>query len=88
MKNEKLAKGEMNLNALFIGDKAENGQLYKDLLIDLVDEHLGWRQNYMPQDKPMISAEQQTSPEFQGTVNNMKDVLDELSARLRSQSVP
>lgn len=44
MKNEKLAKGEMNLNALFIGDKAENGQLYKDLLIDLVDEHLGWRQ--------------------------------------------
>ena len=30
----------MNLNALFIGDKAENGQLYKDLLIDLVDEHL------------------------------------------------
>ena len=45
MKNEKLAKGEMNLNALFIGDKAENGQLYKDLLIDLVDEHLVWRQN-------------------------------------------
>ncbi|EGG58387.1 hypothetical protein HMPREF9520_01232 [Enterococcus faecalis TX1467] len=55
MKNEKLAKGEMNLNALFIGDKAENGQLYKDLLIDLVDEHLGWRQNYMPQDMPVIS---------------------------------
>ncbi len=51
MKNEKLAKGEMNLNALFIGDKAENGQLYKEYLvgIDLVDEHLGWRQNHMPQ---------------------------------------
>ena len=37
MKNEKLAKGEMNLNPLFIGDNAENGPLYKDLLIDLVD---------------------------------------------------
>lgn len=40
MKNEKLAKGEMNLNALFIGDKAENGQLYKDLLIEIGRAHV------------------------------------------------
>lgn len=77
-----------DLSALFIGDKAENGKLYKDLLEKLVNEHLGWRENYMPQDKPMISAEQQATPEFQGTVNKMKDVLDELSAKLRTQSVP
>ena len=63
--NEKLAKGEMNLNALFIGDKAENGQLYKDLLIDLVDEHLGWRQNYMPQDMPVISSQERTSESYE-----------------------
>lgn len=88
MSNNSFSAKDTDLSALFIGDKAENGQLYKDLLGKLVDEHLGWRQNYMPQDKPMISDEQQTSPEFQGTVNNMKDVLDELSARLRSQSVP
>lgn len=88
MSNTSFSAKDTDLSALFIGDKAENGQLYKDLLGKLVDEHLGWRQNYMPQDKPMISAEQQTSPEFRGTVNNMKDVLDELSSRLRSQSVP
>lgn len=51
-------KDNMNLNALFIGDKAENGQLYKEMLNNLVDEHLGWRQNYMPQDKPAISNEE------------------------------
>lgn len=55
----------MNLNALFIGDKAENGQLYKDLLIDLVDEHLGWRQNYMPQDMPVISSQERTSESYE-----------------------
>lgn len=31
---------DLDLNALFIGDKAENGQFYKDLLNKLVDEHL------------------------------------------------
>ncbi len=56
---------ELNLNALFIGDKAENGQLYKDLLNDLVDEHLGWRQNYMPQDMPVITPEEQSSASFE-----------------------
>ncbi len=40
-----------------LGTKPKNGQLYKDLLIDLVDEHLGWRQNYMPQDMPVISSQ-------------------------------
>lgn len=88
MKNEKLAKGEMNLNALFIGDKAENGQLYKDLLIDLVDEHLGWRQNYMPQDMPVISSQERTSESYEKTVNHMKDVLNEISSRMRTHSVP
>jgi hypothetical protein len=39
-------------------------QLYKDLLIDLVDEHLGWRQNYMPQDMPVISSQERNVSEF------------------------
>ena len=54
----------MNLNALFIGDKAENGQLYKDLLIDLVDEHLDGVKN-MPQDMPVISSQERTSESYE-----------------------
>ncbi len=34
--SESLSK-DLNLNALFIGDKAENGQIYKALLNELVD---------------------------------------------------
>ncbi|GHP13960.1 tyrosine decarboxylase [Lentilactobacillus fungorum] len=79
---------QLNLDALFIGDKAENGELYKSLLNKLIDEHIGWRQNYMPQDKKMISHEEQGSPAFGATVNRMKSVLDELSQRIRTESVP
>ncbi|MBX4213722.1 tyrosine decarboxylase [Enterococcus faecium] len=76
------------LNALFIGDKAENGQIYKALLNELVDEHLGWRQNYMPQDMPIITPEEKSSASFEHTVNKTKDVLSEISARMRTHSVP
>lgn len=55
--SESLSK-DLSLNALFIGDKAENSQIYKALLNELVDEHLGWRQNYMPQDMPIITPEE------------------------------
>ncbi len=79
---------DLNLNALFIGDKAENGQIYKALLNELVDEHLGWRQNYMPQDMPIITPEEKSSESFKNTVNKMEDVLSEISSRMRSHSVP
>nr|BAE02559.1 tyrosine decarboxylase [Latilactobacillus curvatus] len=79
---------DLNLNALFIGDKAENADLFKSTLIKLVDEHMGWRKNYMPQDKPLISEDEKTSKSFTNTVNKMDEVLDELSVRLRTNSVP
>ncbi|BCA84876.1 tyrosine decarboxylase [Enterococcus saigonensis] len=79
---------DLNLNALFIGDKAENGQIYKALLNELVDEHLGWRQNYMPQDMPIITPEEKSSESFKNTINKMEDVLSEISSRMRSHSVP
>ena len=38
---------DINLKALFIGDKSENGDFYKEMLNELIDDHLGWRKNYM-----------------------------------------
>ncbi|WP_044466511.1 tyrosine decarboxylase [Staphylococcus caprae] len=76
------------MHALFIGDKAENGQLYKEMLINLVDEHLGWRQNYMPQDRPVITPQEKNSEKYIKTVNHMNEVMNEISARMRTHSVP
>ncbi|MGC3426630.1 tyrosine decarboxylase, partial [Enterococcus faecalis] len=58
------------------------------LLNELVDEHLGWRQNYMPQDMPIITPEEKSSASFEHTVILTKDVLSEFSARMRTHSVP
>ena len=85
---DKFNTKDTDLSALFIGDKAENGDTFKQLMNKLIDEHIGWRQNYMPQDKNMITPEQQSSSQFEATTNKMKNVLDELSAKLRTQSVP
>ena len=83
-----MSNKDINIDALFIGEKAENGDMFKSILTDLIDEHLGWRQNYMPQDKPLISEKEKDSAEYQETVEKMRDVLDEVSTRLRSNSVP
>ncbi|MFW3612718.1 tyrosine decarboxylase [Staphylococcus caprae] len=88
MNKKNLEKNDLNLHALFIGDKAENGQLYKEMLINLVDEHLGWRQNYMPQDRPVITPQEKNSEKYIKTVNHMNEVMNEISARMRTHSVP
>ncbi|HCG74271.1 MULTISPECIES: tyrosine decarboxylase [Staphylococcus] len=88
MNKKNLEKNDLKLHALFIGDKAENGQLYKEMLINLVDEHLGWRQNYMPQDRPMITPQEKNSEKYIKTVNHMNEVMNEISARMRTHSVP
>lgn len=81
-------KNEIDLKSLFIGDKSENGYLYKNLLNELIDEHLGWRQNYMPQDPPLITAKDQGTESYKETVQKMRNVLSEVSTRLRTHSVP
>ncbi len=58
------------------------------MLINLVDEHLGWRQNYMPQDRPVITPQEKNSEKYIKTVNHMNEVMNEISARMRTHSVP
>ena len=79
---------DINLKALFIGDKSENGDFYKEMLNELIDDHLGWRKNYMTQDLPAISFDDQSEESFINTQKRMKTVLQEVSSRLRTHSVP
>ena len=79
---------QIDLKALFLGDKGENVDLFKELLLKMVDEHVGWRQNYQPEDLPVITPFDKSEKSFQDTANHMRNVFDELSAKLRSQSLP
>ncbi|EPY07143.1 decarboxylase [Paenibacillus alvei TS-15] len=79
---------EVNLKALFLGSKGENVNLFKEVLNKIVDEHVGWRQNYQPQDLPVISPFDKSSQSYQDTANHMRSVFDQLSSKLRSESLP
>ena len=79
---------DINLKALFLGDKGENVDLFKEILNKMVDEHVGWRQNYMPQDLPVITPFDKSSKSFQDTADHMRSVFNVLSSKLRSESLP
>lgn len=79
---------EVDFRALFIGDQAENGLCYKKLLNRLVDEHLEWRENYLSSDIAAITKQEQQQDNFIATKKRMESVLEEVSQRLCSGSVP
>ncbi|MFD6510951.1 MULTISPECIES: tyrosine decarboxylase [unclassified Bacillus (in: firmicutes)] len=79
---------DINLKALFLGDKGENADLFKELLIKMVDEHVGWRQNYQPQDLPIITPQDKSSKKFVETADHIRSVMDVLSSKLRTNSLP
>lgn len=79
---------DLNIDALFLGEKAENADIFKSTLMKLVNQHIGWRENYMPQDMPLITEADKNKESFVKTNEKMQSVLDELSVRLRSNSVP
>lgn len=79
---------DVNLKAVFIGDKGENGETYKRLMNQLMDDHLGWRLNYVPEDMDAITMEEQEAPDFVATTERMEEVLHDLSHRMRSGAIP
>lgn len=81
-------KKDINIKSVFIGDKAENGDIYKSLMNKMIDDHLGWRKNYIPEDLEAISFDDQKRTDFKDTVEHMESVLDQVSKRLRSGSIP
>lgn len=78
----------LNLKALFVGDKAENRDFYENQMSRLVNEHMGWREDYIPSDMAAISEEDKEQPDFIATKDHVLDVLDDLSQRMRSGSIP
>ncbi len=68
---------DMDIKAVFIGDKSENGAFYKMQLNKMVDEHLGWRENYLPGDVAAISEADKQAPRYIATREHMVEVLDE-----------
>ncbi|MCI8340033.1 MAG: tyrosine decarboxylase [Eggerthellaceae bacterium] len=81
-------RNDVDLKAIFIGDKAENGDFYKEQMDRLMESHFGWRKDYQPGDEPSITLDDQRTPEFLATKEHIEDVLDQVDSRLRAGSIP
>jgi len=79
---------KVNVDALFLGPKSENEQFLKEMITYMLDEHIHWRKDFHPEDKPAMTEEEKRSKNFQDTLMKTKEALDELSAKLRKSSMP
>lgn len=79
---------DMDIKAVFIGDKSENGAFYKMQLNKMVDEHLGWRENYLPGDVAAISEADKQAPRYIATREHMwKSWMKSVNGCVQDQSL-
>jgi tyrosine decarboxylase len=78
----------VNVDALFLGPKSENHKYFKDTLNFLMDEHIHWRRDFHPDDKPVISLGEQHETNFEVTLERTTNALLELSSKLKTSSMP
>ncbi len=79
---------KVNVDALFLGPKSENRDFFKNTLDFMMDEHIHWRRNFHPEDKDAITSKEMRQEGFVDTLERTKEVLEDLSDRLKSSSVP
>ena len=78
-----------DIEALFLGPLSENRKFFKDMLEFLIDEHVYWRRNFHPEDPPMISLYSQKQNSYiRSQQQEIQEALLELSAKLKSSSIP
>jgi glutamate/tyrosine decarboxylase-like PLP-dependent enzyme len=74
------------LSPLFLGSYAENNELLEKVLVELLRDHVYWRRNIHPEDRPQIPVLAETGPEYRRFVGRMKTELHGLIARLKNSA--
>jgi glutamate/tyrosine decarboxylase-like PLP-dependent enzyme len=74
------------LSPLFLGSYAENNELLEKVLVELLRDHVYWRRNIHPEDRPQIPVLADTGPEYRRFVGRMKTELHGLTARLKNSA--
>ncbi|MEI6242204.1 MAG: pyridoxal-dependent decarboxylase [Chlamydiota bacterium] len=79
---------DINTNALFLGEKAENEQQFRKLLNEIVEQHVKWRSNFHKEDGVIISPDEQQKKEFENTIQRTELALAELTEKLQKKTMP
>lgn len=79
---------KIDVNALFLGPKAENYLFFREMLAFLMDDHAEWRRHFHPDDNPVVTPEDQGRREFLATLQKTREALIELAGNLQLCSTP
>lgn len=79
---------DINLKAMFLGPKSENEDFFEESLLRLFNDHAEWRKNFHPEDDTIIKVSDERKESFVVSKDRLKEVLIELSSKLRAGSVP
>ncbi|MFH1941540.1 MAG: pyridoxal-dependent decarboxylase [bacterium] len=74
--------------ALFLGPRSENKKFFKAILNWMIDDHMDWRRDFHPDDKPVLTRSDEKKEDFKATLQKTKEALVELAANLQKSSVP
>ncbi len=74
------------LHPLFLGTYAENDELLEKVLVEFLRDHVYWRRNVHPEDRPQIPVMARYDRDYQEFVGRMKSELHGLSARLKNSA--
>lgn len=78
----------MNVDALFLGPKSENAVFFREMMEYAVTEHMHWRSGYHPEDPDLITTVDRYAPEYRDTLYRTEGILNQLSSKLKTTSVP
>lgn len=77
----------LDTNALFLGSKAENAEVFEKLMHEAFNDHVFWRRNFHPEDPLSLSQKDKRSEGYESTLDNFHSKFYELLSRLK-KSVP
>ena len=75
------------VGAWFVGPKAENAKIYKEMVLKSLDTHLEFRKNYFPSDPEYLTEELKQSQAYKEEIKNLEDELDIMREEMK-KSVP
>ncbi|SPY77540.1 pyridoxal phosphate-dependent decarboxylase family protein [Providencia rustigianii] len=78
----------MNVDALFLGPKSENAVFFREMMEYAISEHIHWRSGYHPEDPDLTTTVDRYAPEYRDTLYRTEGILNQLSSKLKSTSVP
>jgi len=68
--------------AWFLGPKAENEEVLRELILGALSTHVAYRRAYHPEDPELITAQVKRRPEYRAAIESLKQHASELYERL------